>query len=65
MCPLCNNKLTPIIYTRIVDDRYMQMHKEGLILLAGEANRYGDAPKSYCTKCQEPFDRLVPIDNMA
>jgi hypothetical protein len=42
----------------------MDMHKDGLILLAGEANRYGDAPKSYCTKCQEPFDRLVPIDNL-
>jgi hypothetical protein len=65
MCPLCNNKLTPIIYTKIIDDRYMQMHSKGLILLAGELNRYKDAPLSYCTKCQEPFDRLVSIDNLA
>ena len=40
----------------------MQMHRDGLILLAGETFR--DAPKSYCMKCQEPFDRLVPIDNL-
>ena len=54
----------PIVYTNIVDDRYLTMHKDGLILLAGNYARSTDAARSYCNKCQEPFDRLVPIDNL-
>lgn len=64
MCNLCNNTLTPIIYSRIFDDILLGMHKSGQIILAGPVERYADSPRSYCTNCNEPSDIEVPIDNI-
>jgi hypothetical protein len=63
MCTFCNGILTPIVYSRIVDDILLGMHKTGQIILSGPAERYFDHPKSYCRACQEPSTIEVPLDN--
>jgi NADPH-dependent curcumin reductase CurA len=64
MCRLCNGILTPIVYGSIFDDVLLGMHKSGQIILAGQIERYAEAPRSYCTYCQKPSSVEVPIDNV-
>jgi len=64
MCRLCNGILTPIVYSRILDDVLIGMHKSGQIILAGQVERYLNAPRSYCNECQEPSDVEVSFDNV-
>lgn len=64
MCRNCNGILTPIVYGRIFDDVLLGMHKSGQIILAGQMERYSDAPRSYCRDCQEPSDIEVSLDNV-
>jgi len=63
MCVFCRGVLTPIVYSRAVDDVLLGMHKSGQIILSGPAERYVDRPRSYCRRCQEPSTVEVPIDN--
>lgn len=63
MCTFCKGILTPIVYSRVIDDTLLGMHKTGQIILSGPAERYADHPKSYCRSCQEPSIIEVPIDN--
>jgi len=63
MCVFCRGVLTPIVYSRVVDDVLLGMHKTGQIILSGPAERYADQPRSYCRRCQEPSTVEVPIDN--
>jgi hypothetical protein len=55
--------LTPIVYSKVVDDVLLGMHKNGQIILSGPAERYADKPRSYCRSCQEPSTIEVPLDN--
>lgn len=48
-----------------MDDILLGMHKNGQIILAGPLERYADAPRSYCIRCQEPSNKEVPIDNIS
>jgi hypothetical protein len=64
MCRLCNGILTPIVYSRVLDDVLLGMHKSGQIILAGQIERYLNAPRSYCNECQEPSDVEVAFDNV-
>jgi len=64
MCRNCNGILTPIVYGNTLDDVLLGMHKSGQIILAGQMERYADAPRSYCMDCQEPSSVEVPIDNV-
>jgi hypothetical protein len=63
MCVFCRGVLTPIVYSRVVDDVLLGMHKTGQIILSGPAERYADHPRSYCRRCQEPSTVEVPLDN--
>jgi hypothetical protein len=63
MCVFCTGVLTPIVYSRVVDDVLLGMHKSGQIILSGPAERYADHPRSYCRRCQEPSTVEVPLDN--
>jgi hypothetical protein len=63
MCVFCRGTLTPIVYSRVVDDVLLGMHKSGQIILSGSAERYADHPRSYCRRCQEPSTVEVPLDN--
>jgi hypothetical protein len=63
MCVFCRGVLTPIVYSRVVDDVLLGMHKSGQIILSGPAERYADHPRSYCRRCQEPSTAEVPLDN--
>lgn len=63
MCVFCRGALTPIIYSRVVDDVLLGMHKSGQIILSGPAERYANHPRSYCRRCQEPSTVEVPLDN--
>jgi hypothetical protein len=63
MCVFCRGTLTPIVYSRVVDDVLLGMHKTGQIILSGPAERYADHPRSYCRRCQEPSTIEVPLDN--
>ena len=63
MCAFCRGTLTPIVYSRVVDDVLLGMHKNGQIILSGPAERYADHPRSYCRSCQEPSTIEVSIDN--
>jgi hypothetical protein len=63
MCVFCRGALTPIVYSRVVDDVLLGMHKSGQIILSGPAERYADHPRSYCRRCQEPSTIEVPLDN--
>jgi hypothetical protein len=63
MCVFCRGVLTPIVYSRVVDDVLLGMHKTGQIILSGPAERYADHPRSYCRRCQEPSTIEVPINN--
>ena len=63
MCVFCRGVLTPIVYSRVVDDVLLGMHKSGQIILSGPAERYADHPRSYCGRCQEPSTVEVPLDN--
>lgn len=60
MCPICNNKLIPIVYGHI-DDTYLNLHREGKIILAGYIERYSDRPNSYCNTCFEGSDIEIAI----
>jgi hypothetical protein len=64
MCAFCRGALTPIVYSRVVDDVLLGMHKSGKIILSGPEERYADHPKSYCMLCQEPSTIEVPIDKV-
>ena len=63
MCVFCRGVLTPIVYSRVVDDVLLGMHKSGQIILSGPAERYANHPRSYCRRCQEPSTVEVPFDN--
>ncbi len=63
MCAFCRGTLTPIVYSRVVDDVLLGMHKTGQIILSGPAERYANVPRSYCRRCQEPSAIEVPLDN--
>jgi hypothetical protein len=63
MCVFCRGVLTPIVYSRVVDDVLLGMHKSGQIILSGPAERYANHPRSYCIRCQEPSTIEVPLDN--
>jgi len=63
MCVFCRGVLTPIVYSRVVDDVLLGMHKYGQIILSGPAERYADHPRSYCRRCQEPSTVEVPLDS--
>jgi hypothetical protein len=63
MCVFCRGVLTPIVYSRLVDDVLLGMHKSGQIILSGPAERYANHPRSYCRRCQEPSTVEVPLDN--
>jgi len=63
MCAFCMGILTPIVYSKVVDDVLLGMHKNGQIILSGPAERYADKPRSYCRSCQEPSTIEVPLDN--
>jgi hypothetical protein len=63
MCVFCRGVLTPIVYSRAVDDVLLGMHKSGQIILSGPAERYANHPRSYCRRCQEPSTIQVPLDN--
>ena len=63
MCVFCRGVLTPIVYSRVVDDVLLGMHKSGQIILSGPAERYANYPRSYCRRCQEPSTVEVPLDN--
>ena len=58
MCPICNNKLIPILYG-YVDKKYLDMHEAGLILLMPNLYHKKTDPKSYCKVCHESFDIAV------
>ena len=61
MCPICNDKLIPVVYGHI-DDRYLNLHRDGKIVLVGYRERYSNQPKSYCNTCFEGSDIAVAID---
>lgn len=58
MCPICNEKLIPVVYGHM-DDRSLRLHKNGKIILAGYRERYAETHKSYCNNCLEGFDIYV------
>ena len=45
MCPICNNKLTPIVYSKYIDDVLIGMDRIGQIVLV-EGNPRAKAPRS-------------------
>jgi hypothetical protein len=61
MCPICNSKLIPILYG-YMDDKHLELQRQGKIILAGYKERYKDQPKSYCNKCSEGSNIVVSID---
>jgi hypothetical protein len=61
MCPVCKNKLIPVVYGHM-DDKHLELHKLGKIVLAGYRDRYADKHKSYCLNCLEGSDIFVDID---
>jgi hypothetical protein len=63
MCPVCNEKLIPIVYGAL-DDKHLSLHKEGKIILSGYRERYSDHPSSYCNNCQEPSNIEVLRDTV-
>ena len=62
MCPICNNKLTPIVYNSTQDFVLRGMHDIGQIVLV-EQTRRDKAPRSYCDKCYKGYSQEVPLDN--
>ncbi len=62
MCPICNNLLTPIVYTTDIDDVLINMDRIGQIILV-EGNPRAKAPRSYCGKCHTGYQSEVPLDN--
>ena len=62
MCPICNNKLTPIVYTKYIDEVLINMDRIGQIILV-EGNPRAKAPKSYCNTCYKGYSQEVPLDN--
>jgi hypothetical protein len=62
MCPICNNKLTPIVYAKYIDDVLIGMDRIGQIILV-EGNPRAKAPRSYCGKCHTGYQSEVPLDN--
>ena len=62
MCPICNTYLTPIVYTKSIDDVLIGMDKIGQIILV-EGNPRSKAPRSYCGKCHKGHSQEVPLNN--
>ena len=62
MCPICNNKLTPIVYNSTQDHVLRGMHDIGQIILV-EQTRTHKAPRSYCDICYKGYSQEVPLDN--
>jgi hypothetical protein len=62
MCPICNNKLTPIVYSKYIDDVLIGMDRIGQIILV-EGNPRAKAPRSYCNICHKGHSQEVPLDN--
>ena len=62
MCPICNNKLTPIVYNAIQDYVLRGMANIGQIVLV-EQTRRNNAPRSYCDMCYKGYSQEVPLDN--
>jgi hypothetical protein len=62
MCPICNTYLTPIVYTKSIDDVLIGMDKIGQIILV-EGNPRSKAPRSYCGKCHTGYQNEVALDN--
>jgi hypothetical protein len=62
MCPICNNLLTPIVYTKYIDEVLINMDRIGQIILV-EGSPRAKAPKSYCNKCHKGNSQEVPLDN--
>jgi hypothetical protein len=63
MCPICNTKLTPIVYNAIEDPILRGMANIGQIILV-EATRRNNTPRSYCSKCYKGYSQEVPLDNI-
>jgi hypothetical protein len=62
MCPICNTLLTPIVYTKSIDEILIHMDSIGQIILV-EGKPRAKAPKSYCKKCHTGYQGEVPLDN--
>jgi len=62
MCPICNKRLTHIVYSKVDDYVLEGMHTIGQIILV-KSNAYVKAPRSYCTKCHTGYDKEVALDN--
>ena len=62
MCPICNNKLTPIVYNSVQDPILRGMANIGQIILV-EQTRRNKAPRSYCDICYKGYSQEVPLDN--
>jgi hypothetical protein len=62
MCPICNNLLTPIVYTTDIDDVLINMDAIGQIILVEGKPRI-KAPKSYCKMCHKGSQSEVALDN--
>lgn len=63
MCPICNNKLTPIVYNATQDYVLRGMHDIGQIILVEQTLKDKKAPRSYCHICHKGYSQEVPLDN--
>ena len=64
MCPICNNKLTPIVYNPVQDPILRGMANIGQIILVEQTIRDKKAPRSYCAICHKGYSQEVPLDNI-
>jgi hypothetical protein len=55
MCPNCNSTLIPIIYG-YVNPKYVDMHKQGLVLLVSKTYHTKNDPNWHCGVCIESFN---------
>jgi hypothetical protein len=55
--------LTPIVYTKTIDDVLLAWIRIGQIILV-EGNPRAKAPRSYCGKCHTGYQSEVPLDNL-
>jgi hypothetical protein len=62
MCPICNNLLTPIVYSQDIDEVLRAMARVGQIILV-EGRPRAKAPRSYCSICHKGYSQEVPLDN--
>lgn len=63
MCPICNNKLTPIVYNATQDFVLRGMANIGQIILIEQTMKDRKAPRSYCDKCYKGYSQEVTLDN--